>query len=57
MSIHHKVVCSCGAVIMQCRCIGHEKALEIRQDGCAQCIARHRIDLRQPPLARTKGSE
>lgn len=33
---HERVVCSCGAVIMQCRCMG-PKATRVVRDGCAAC--------------------
>jgi hypothetical protein len=33
---HEKVVCSCGAIIMQCRCM-HEKVLRVVQNGCERC--------------------
>jgi hypothetical protein len=49
MSDHVKVMCSCGAVIMQCRCFDHAKHLEVRQDGCPACIARKTGQLRQAP--------
>lgn len=34
----HKIVkCSCGAIIMQCRCITPGKTVEIVKDGCKNC--------------------
>jgi len=36
MSGHGKIVCSCGALIAQCRCFDHHN-VEIRQKGCDRC--------------------
>lgn len=37
MSSHGKTVCSCGAVIMQCRCMeGHHNVTTL-QNACAKC--------------------
>lgn len=34
---HTKKVCSCGALISQCRCMSHDKQVEIVQKGCKRC--------------------
>lgn len=36
---HYKNVCSCGAIISQCRCMG-PKAERVIQDGCLGCARR-----------------
>jgi hypothetical protein len=34
---HHKTVCSCGAVISQCRCANPEKRVNVVPNGCPAC--------------------
>lgn len=34
---HFKQVCSCGAVIAQCRCMSPDKRVEIVDRGCSAC--------------------
>lgn len=34
---HSVDVCTCGAVISQCRCMDKNKAVKIIKDGCATC--------------------
>lgn len=36
---HHKTVCSCGAVISQCRCMSPGKTLIVKTNACAACKA------------------
>ena len=35
--MHKTVKCSCGAIIMQCRCISPNKYVEVIKDGCKNC--------------------
>jgi hypothetical protein len=34
---HGKTVCSCGAVISQCRCVDHGGLRTVVQNGCGRC--------------------
>jgi hypothetical protein len=36
---HHKRVCSCGAVLSQCRCMDPAKQVEVVPRGCGKCGA------------------
>lgn len=36
VSGHKRIVCSCGALIAQCRCPGPHET-EVRQDACPEC--------------------
>jgi hypothetical protein len=39
----HKIVkCSCGEIMLQCRCMMENKPVEVIQDGCEEC--KERID-------------
>ncbi len=40
MPEHFKDVCTCGAVIAQCRCYDPNKKVNILQDACAFCRAK-----------------
>lgn len=35
--MHEIVKCSCGALIMQCRCISHNKSVRVLKKGCTDC--------------------
>lgn len=37
---HEKVVCSCGQIIMQCRCIEGGNNVRVVQNGCDKCRGR-----------------
>lgn len=39
MNSHGKIVCSCGALIAQCRCFVEHKGVTVQQDGCDKCKA------------------
>lgn len=34
---HERVICSCGAVISQCRCTAPDKMVEVVPKGCRRC--------------------
>jgi hypothetical protein len=34
---HFITVCSCGAVIAQCRCMSKDKVRTVIENGCAAC--------------------
>lgn len=36
-SQHRIVKCSCGKVLLQCRCPSPDKKVEVVQNGCAEC--------------------
>jgi hypothetical protein len=44
---HETIVCSCGTVIVQCRCMG-PKDRRVVTDGCDKCKQR-------PPVPRVPG--
>lgn len=35
--MHGRTVCSCGALIAQCRCLEGHKNVTVLRDGCARC--------------------
>jgi hypothetical protein len=38
LSVSHFItVCSCGAVIAQCRCMSKDKVRTVIENGCAAC--------------------
>jgi hypothetical protein len=45
MSEHKKVICSCGAVISNCRCASPDKNVETIFEGCDLCQERNRAVL------------
>lgn len=39
---HGRWVCSCGAVITQCRCIEGHRNTTVVQNGCSNCVKKQK---------------